>query len=93
MLPRLYVHEAHKQHLTLTLATLRIYTPTRWGTCVGNAVAQARPLLHAVASALASSDWGMRAHAPSPWKRHPWYEHSRVPSSSIRPSACTHHRH
>ena len=32
------------------------------------------------------SAWGMAVQAPSPLKRQPWYAHSSVPSSSMRPS-------
>ena len=44
----------------------------RRGTWVGWLMAQERGLLQAAALALASSDWGMSVHAPSPSKRQPW---------------------
>ena len=61
------------------------------GTWVGWLTAQERGLLQAAALALASSDWGMSVHLPSPSKRQPWYEHISVPSDgSMRPSALDH---
>mmetsp|Transcript_48579 Transcript_48579/g.128365 ORF Transcript_48579/g.128365 Transcript_48579/m.128365 type:complete len:248 (-) Transcript_48579:63-806(-) len=58
---------------------------TPWRTCVGRVDAHDRALACSLGSC-SSVAWGSAMSFPSPFQRHPWYEHIRVPSFSILPS-------